>query len=389
MKKHCVYCAGLLILIVCGGIFSKGYPHDVSRKPNASVIGVTQLAIEPLIPGEPKVGSLPAGSPNNPVLAATQYEVQYPGGGATLVLEISPDASVFFFVRRNLPVAMEGDKLVYDFGPSPFSLRKISLPVRPPLDGASYFVAVQNYSSHVTNFTLTATLVEAPTADTVDVPFPPSSPIILDTVELGSISMPERNACALSRTQYTVSLDDSMYCDWGTGWTISLLGDQDLNLYVRKGQRVAVEDGRVVADFESKRPTGNGILSVSSSISPAPATHTYFVAVENCNRNATNYALIFRPRIPEFPPPSITNVFLEKKNLHVTGYFLDPSSTVLFDGEAQKTKYGGRIPSGPPIGQDLLIVKGARTRIGPGESLTISVKISDCTTRPFAFTRSQ
>jgi hypothetical protein len=156
--------------------------------------------------------------------------------------------------------------------------------------------------------------------------------------------MPEPGTCALGRTQYTISVADLQYCGSASGWLVALHGDQNLNLYVRNGQRVAVEDGQVVADFVSKPPSGNGLFSVFGSVSPTPMTRTYFIAVENCNPNAANYSLTFRSQIPDLPAPTINRVFLDKKNLHVLGYFLDPGSTVLFDGEPQKTKYGGRFP---------------------------------------------
>jgi hypothetical protein len=177
-----------------------------------------------------------------------------------------------------------------------------------------------------------------------------------------------------------------MYCSWGSGWSIALHGDQNLNLYVRYGQRVTVEDGKVLADFASKAPAGNGLFEVFGAVSRMPMTRTYFIAVENCNPNATNYSLIFRPVIPDLPSPTITSVFLEKKNLRVMGYFLDPSSTVLFDGEPQRTKYGGRF-TGSPFPEDILIVKGARNKLGRGESVTISVKLPGCVTQAVQYTR--
>jgi hypothetical protein len=217
------------------------------------------------------------------------------------------------------------------------------------------------------------------TDETVDLGFPSIN--VFDKRELGSIPMPEANTCVLGQTQYTVSLAESTYCDWGTGWNVSVEGDQKLNLYVRLGQRVAVEDGKVVADFASRPPTGNATLSLFSSISPTPMVRTYFIAVENCSSSTASYSLVFRPYIPDLPPPSITNLFFEGKNLHVMGYFLGPGSTVLFDGEPQKTKYGGSF-NGRHFTEDLLIVKKGRKTIRPGA--TISVKLNTgCVTRPW------
>ena len=381
MKKG-IRCACSLILMFSGATFSQGSSNNLSPKRNASAVVIAQLTTEQLIPGEPKAGSLSPANTGTRVLNDIQYTVQYPGGGAKLVLEFRPDYPVNFYVRRNLPVTMEGNRVVYDSGP--FISGKSSFPNNPPLDAVTYFIAVENYSPRLVNFTVTANLVGPPTADTVDLALP--SLDILDKLELGSIPMPEPGTCVLGRTQYTISVADLLYCGWGSGWFVSLRGDQNLNLYVRNGQRVAVEEGRVVADFVSKPPEGNGLFSVFGAVSQAPTTRTYFIAVENCNSNAANYSLTFRPQIPDLPSPTINGVFLDKKNLLIRGYFLDPSSTVLFDGEPQKTKYGGQVP-GNPFVEDLLIVKKARNKLRRGEAVAISVKLSGCVTQPVQFTR--
>jgi hypothetical protein len=384
VKKTCA-CFVCFLIIVCGTTFTKGRSRDLSPAPNISHPGVAQLAIEQLTPGEPKAGSVAAANPGNRILSETQYAIQYPGGGSKLVLEFHPDSYVDFYVRRNLPVTMGGDKVVYDFSVGQFIYQRLSLPFIPPLDAATYFIAVVNSSSRVVNFTLTASLVGPPTDDTVDLGLP--SYENNNRLELGSIPMPEPNSCALGRTQYTISVADHVYCDWGRGWALSLRGDRDVNLYVRRGQRVAVEDGKVVADFESKPPTGFGQFSVGGSVSPMPTVRTYFIAVENCNPGATNYALTFDSVIPDQPSPEITNAVLDGKALLVMGYYLD-SGTVLFDGEPQKTKYGGR-SSGPPFPEDILIVKGARNKIRRGDTVAISVKLPGCTTPPFTYFRNK
>jgi hypothetical protein len=285
-----------------------------------------------------------------------------------------------FFLRRNLPVTVEDKSVVADFGP--FTSGSASFPRNLPLDAATYFIAVRNSSSRTVNFTLTANLIEAPTASTIDLGLPTISP---DKVELGSIQMPEPGSCSLGLTQYTISLADSMFCSAFTSWSVSLRGDQPLKLYARLGERVTVENGEVVADHKSDSTTAGGFAFSSSSVAPAAGVRTYFIAVENCNPNTTDYLLTFQPLIGDVIFPAVDTVFVEKKALNVVGCGLGVGGTVLFNGEPQKTKHGGVI-SGRFCAQDVLIVKKGGKRIKkikPGESLTVTVKTdSGCTTFP-------
>jgi len=367
-------------VVFCAGIFSKGYSHNVSLQPSTSINRVAQVATEQLVPGERTTGSIPAAEPGRRILSGTQFTVLYPGGGAKLTLEFHPDHPVNLYVRRNVPVIKDGDKVIYDADLGWFNSQVYSIPIQPPFNAETYFIALENAWPTPVNFTLTASLSGPPDADTIDLSVPSYEK---RSLELGSIPMPaDPNACALGRTQYTISVPDTEYCDWPTAWIVQLRGDRDLNLYVRNGQRVTVEDGKVVADFSSKPPSGTGVFSASGSPSQTPRVRTFFIAVENCNPAAAVYSLTFEPVIPDLAPPFIANVFLEGKALHVTGFFQDPRS-VLFDGEPQKTKteYDGS--------QNVLIVKGARNKIRRGETVMVSVKQGFCTTRPFPYTRTK
>jgi len=368
--------------MLCGNIFSESRWRTLAS--DVSNAGRAQPGTELLVPGEPKAGAIAASlNPGTCMLNDTQYTVQYPGGGSKLSLEFHADYPVNLAVRRNLPVANESGKIVADFGPT--IIAGLNLPSNPPLDAATYYIAVVNCATRAINFTLTANLIGPPNAERMDLGLPSLG--IVERLELGSIPMTEPAHCSLSRTQYTVSVSDSAFCDTPSGWTISLRGDQSLNLYARLGQRVAVEDGKVVADFASKPPEGNGFFSVGNATAATPAVRTYFIAVESCNPNAANYALTFKPFIGDLPASGINSVFLENKNLIVMGYFLGPSSTVLIDGNPQRTKYAGSVP-GRFFNEDVLIVKKARRNIEQGQSITINVKTdSGCTTHPFEYVR--
>jgi len=372
-----------MALILCGSISPQVHSHNLSLNTNTAE--VAQVVTEQLTPGLPKTGSLPVADGTGKItLGETQYTVEYPGGGVKLVLEFHPDYPMNFFVRRNLPVTIEDNKVVADFGP--LVVGTFSLPRDLPIDAATYYIAVRNYSPRAVNFTLIANLVGPPTADTVDLSFPPYNADIFDKLELGSIPIPEADTCSLGRTQYTISLADSVYCSSATGWGVSLRGDRPLKLYARLGQRVSVENGKVVADFASDSSTLGGLFFQSSSGSPAAGVRTYFIAVENCSSNTANYLLSFAPFIADLPDPGINSVFLEERELYVIGYFLGQPSIVLINGEPQKTRYGGVVYD-RFFAQEVLIVKKANKKIKPGERVTINVKKDGCTTYPFQYVR--
>lgn len=68
-------------------------------------------------------------------------------------------------------------------------------------------------------------------------------------------------------------------------------GAQDLDLYVRLGQRIALDGGRPVADFSAEYPQGNESLTISSRSFPALQAGEYFIAVANFGPGAAAFTL--------------------------------------------------------------------------------------------------
>jgi hypothetical protein len=123
----------------------------------------------------------------------------------------------------------------------------------------------------------------------------PVLPAQTDTLDLsgggsriGSIPAATMNNCFLDQTQYKIDKarlpDDLFYFP-----VILLRARQNVDLYVRYGERVTVEDGKIIADYSSKSSTGIERFDLF-----AVKDGTYFVAVSNCSESAANYYLTYQ-----------------------------------------------------------------------------------------------
>jgi hypothetical protein len=114
--------------------------------------------------------------------------------------------------------------------------------------------------------------------DTVDLP---------SGTRIGSIPAATMNNCFLDQTQYKIEKitlpDDPFYNP-----IILLRARQNVDLYVRYGERVTVEAGNIIADYSSKSSTGIETFSLS-----AVKDGTYFLAVSNCSESAANYYITY------------------------------------------------------------------------------------------------
>jgi hypothetical protein len=98
---------------------------------------------------------------------------------------------------------------------------------------------------------------------------------------------------------------------------VELRSGQNVDLYVRFGQRVTIEGGRIIADYVSQSPTGSE--SISIDLLRMPRDGTFFVAVSNCSPEAASYTLLYHQIICDpAPPPFITSCELKRNS---TGAF--------------------------------------------------------------------
>ena len=111
----------------------------------------------------------------------------------------------------------------------------------------------------------------------------------------GSIPAPAvPNDCLLGVTQYKIEFPGG-----ARKLAIELEGDEDVDLYLRRGSPIAIEQGKILADFKSDSPQKEERLSapaLTPGLEPymgAPLLDAgiYLIAVTNCGPGATSYTL--------------------------------------------------------------------------------------------------
>lgn len=131
----------------------------------------------------------------------------------------------------------------------------------------------------------------------------------------GSIPAPAvANDCLLGNTQYRIEFPGG-----ALKLLIELEGNQDIDLYVRRGALIALEEGKILSDFKSDSPRTTEKLSLPSFVSnsdfsagtPLLEPGTYFIAITNCGPGAAGYKLsarIINPPDAETLPIDLSSV---------------------------------------------------------------------------------
>jgi hypothetical protein len=277
---------------------------------------------------------------------------------------------------------MEPGRILADFrSASGTRKERVSAPARrgsldsqpgvPLLESGSYFIAVTNCGPGVASYTLSAQILDPPAVEKVDLTF--------DSVEVGSIAAPDSDGCRVGRTQYAVpsSFDP---CSGALDWVVTIRSDQKVNVYVRKGQPVTLENGIVMADSVTPSPANIQSVRIAQD---TPGQSLFFIAVENCSSDVAGYTVAPTASIADFFQPVILSAFIEKKNLHVVGLAFGEAAIISLDGEPEKTKSGGITSDF----RELLIAKKGEKKIARHQPVRTTVKRGDCTSVAFLFTR--
>lgn len=115
----------------------------------------------------------------------------------------------------------------------------------------------------------------------------------------GSISAPlvdpkTAGDCVLGDTQYKIE-----YPGGARKLLIEARGSSDVDVYVRRGSLVAVEQGKILADFKSETPRSTETLRVPNfGYSNLVERGTYFIAISNCGPGAADYSLTWKAEDP-------------------------------------------------------------------------------------------
>lgn len=94
------------------------------------------------------------------------------------------------------------------------------------------------------------------------------------------------NSCQLDTTQYAIQVPAN-----SSQLSIALTGNQDIDLYVRFGQRVTGLSPNWAADFVSDSPNNTENVVITSNSTPGLQAGTYFIGVTNCAASPATYSL--------------------------------------------------------------------------------------------------
>jgi hypothetical protein len=159
------------------------------------------------------------------------------------------------------------------------------------------------------------------------------SPVIQNGSMEGIIPAPPPGSCILSETQHTIEVGAQRPCDT-TFTEIGVSATPGVKLYVRYGQPVTMEEGKVVADYkaESSEPFKLIVLE------PPHPGGTYYVALTNCGPGEARYSLRFGAFVVDYFGPVIKSASVKGKKLFVSGCQFSGDSVILLDGEELATQ---------------------------------------------------
>lgn len=100
--------------------------------------------------------------------------------------------------------------------------------------------------------------------------------------------------CVLGDTQYKIE-----YPGGPRKLVIEARGSSDVDVYVRRGSLVTLEQGKILADFKSDSPQSTETLRVPNfAYSNLVERGTYFLAVSNCGPGGADYTLTWKAEDP-------------------------------------------------------------------------------------------
>jgi hypothetical protein len=353
-----------LLCFICGflSLATQGGANSYSS--------TAQLDTIPLNSGTAQTGSVSTPERDRCLLAQTQYTIFYPGRPAKMRIDVSGDQDIDLYVRFGQRVIAEPSRIIADARSlSHLNSESIVYP-RSQLDmpePGTYYIAVANCGTGPANFTIKASIITESDGDIVDLGF-------LTRVS-GSVSAPIPNACILSQVQFRIHIGGPGSCGVGEIGFISS-NAPGLTLYARFGQRVALENGRIAADFVSESFEDREFLLIASPNAGGP----YYIAVNNCSFEDRSFSLIAGIGVgdPEFP--FIRQASIRGKKLFVEGVAFHKGLVIFVDGVPQKTKPDENNPTEILIGG-----KAGRyiKRFGSFRLEIISAK--GCRSSPFIF----
>ena len=253
----------------------------------------------PLVSSMPMRGSIG----NAELLGVNQYTVEVPVDATQLQVNLRVvgeaslpqyDLDIDLYVSFNQPVALQTGfsgqpQRIADFrSESERGIESITITAQsqPSLQPGTYFVGIVNWTNRPQpiDYELTATAIRGE---------PEDIPLTANVPEKGSISAgaPPDSVIWNLTTQYTVKIDDES--EQLDVVVTPSNPEQDIDFAIRFDQRVAVENGQVIADFIEGKPRGGGTITLTSGQEiPFPIRNgTYFIAIGNFDNRPATFAI--------------------------------------------------------------------------------------------------
>jgi hypothetical protein len=183
-------------------------------------------------------------------------------------------------------------------------------------------------------------------------PPPPDDAVALTSgvAQSGSISAPPPDGAVLGGTQYSIAVPAG-----ATQLRVELSGNQDVDLYVRFGAKIVLDEGLPVADFFSESFTGNETITITRGTDPALQQGTYFIAIGNFGPGVASFSVTATTSSDgggSNTPPSISSLSanLVGDVLTLSGTVTDPDGDIgqarsnLLSGSDQVIASSGHFP---------------------------------------------
>jgi hypothetical protein len=182
-------------------------------------------------------------------------------------------------------------------------------------------------------------------------------PLISAQPQKGEMVAPPANAGVLSHLQYSIDVSPG-----ASSLKIELNGDQDVDLFVRFGERVVNQGFHPVSDYVSAGKSGSEAITITASSTPPLRAGTYFIAIANFGPDEANFTVSATVTGGiNSHAPAIFNV-----TAHLEGDLLNLSyAAVDLEGDFAKADVSMLDEAGRAVGQpsSLEITSGNSSRI--------------------------
>jgi Zn-dependent metalloprotease len=252
----------------------------MERRGLFSSAAQTAARAKTLESGQSLKGSISAADSGRLMLAGQQYRVEVPNQASKLLISVTADANVRFYIRYRVPITIE-DGTIRAEQVSDTALATsgfLSIQNRPELQAGSYYVAVVNTDGKPANYTVKVEVEGGQPG-----PTPTSTLIENGATEDGSVP----SGPFLSSRQFVVQVPEG-----ARALSVSLQGDQDVDLYMRFGKPVRVTgtgypEGDLVSETDSSRED----MRITAKEGGALPAGLYFFGVYNYSGETARYRI--------------------------------------------------------------------------------------------------